>query len=237
MENSRAAVSAHEQACLRVASLFPERWLRHYVRNKLRFDPVFAAAYDLLGNSPEPILDVGCGVGLLGFYLRERGFRQPITGLDLDGRKVRRGREAANGRYDHLHFVEQDVSTELPSFRGNVALFDALHYLDPAKQAALLPQLAARVALGGMLLLRDCPRDGSARFWVTYLGEIFAQTISWNIGVPLHFPRRDSILDAFSPSEFTSEDKPAWGGGPFNNRLYIFRRTTDPCLEGRSRKA
>ncbi len=231
MENSRAPVSAHEQACLRVAALFPERWLRHYVRNKLRFDPVFAAAYDLLGNSPEPILDVGCGLGLLGFYLRERGCRQPITGFDLDGRKVRRGQEAADGRYDHLRFVEQDVSsTELPSFCGNVALFDALHYLDPAKQAALLPQLATRVAPEGMILLRDCPRDGSARFWVTYLGEIFAQTISWNVGVPLHFPRRESIFGAFTPAEFTSEEKPAWGGGPFNNRLYIFRRTADSCL-------
>ncbi len=209
---------------MRVAARFRPRWLRHYVGSKLRRDLVFRNACDLLGNSPEPILDIGCGVGLLGCYLRERGLQQPITGLDLDGRKVRHGREAADGCYDQVYFEELDVRAELPEFRGDVVLFDVLHYLEPTRQAALLPQLAARVAPGGILLLRDCPRDGSARFWATYLGEIFAQSIRWNIDAPLHFPSRDSIIGGFSTGEFTVEEKPMWGGGPFNNRLYIFRR-------------
>lgn len=228
MENNPARVRTHEEACARVASLFPQRWLRHYAGRKLRADTVFEMAYDLLGASKEPILDVGCGVGLLGFYLRERGLQQRITGLDIDARKVQIGRQAAVGRYDHVHFQEQDARGELPVFHGNVALFDVLHYIEPVRQAALLSQLAARVAPGGMVLVRDCPRDGSARYWATYLGEIFAQTISWNIGGALYFPSRDSIIGGFNAAEFTIAEKPAWGGGPFNNRLYIFRRRAEP---------
>ncbi len=212
------------EACARVSSLFGPRWLRHYAAGKLRRDTVFRVAFELLRNSAEPILDVGCGVGLLPLYLRMRGVKQPVTGLDLDGRKIQHARlAAAKAGFSGLTFLEQNATRELPEFHGNIALFDALHYLHPGAQTKLLSQLAARVAPGGMLLLRDCPRDRSARFWATYLGEIFAQTISWNVGGPLHFPTRASINEAFSDAVFAREERPMFGGGPFNNRLFIFR--------------
>ncbi len=214
----------HEQACERVASLFAARWLRHYVSSKLRSDPVFPAAFELLGESRLPILDVGCGFGLLAFYLRERGSDAPVIGVDTDGRKIRQGVAAASGRYTGVEFVEQDARKELPPFQGNIALLDVLHYVAPTDQATLLRELAARVAPGGLLVLRDAPREQTARFWATYLGEVFAQTISWNVGAPLHFPTRESITAAFDEIEFTGEERPAWGGTPFNNRLFVFRR-------------
>ena len=213
----------HEQACERVAALFGARWLRHYVGSKLRSDPVFAAAFHLLKDSSEPLLDVGCGVGLLAFYLRERGVEVPVIGVDTDARKIRQG-VAVAGKYRGIEFIKHDVRKALPAFRGNVAVLDVVHYLAPADQRALLEELAARVAPGGLLLLRDAPREPTARFWMTYAGEVFAQTISWNIGAPLHFPTRGSIDAAFAPEEFTREEQPAWGGTPFNNRLFVFRR-------------
>lgn len=222
----------HEQACERVASLFTARWLRHYVSSKLRSDPVFPAAFELLKDSREPILDVGCGVGLLAFYLRERGVDAPVIGVDTDGRKIRQGLAAAQERYRAVEFIEQDARKQLPSFRGNVALLDVLHYLAPPDQATLLDELASRVAPGGLLLLRDAPREQTARFWTTYAGEVFAQTISWNIGAPLHFPTRESIDAAFRAEEFTREERPAWGGTPFNNRLFVFRRQAPARRDG-----
>ena len=215
--------SEHEQACERVAALFSARWLRHYVSSKLRSDPVFPAAFDLLKDSGEPVLDVGCGVGLLAFYLRERGSDALVVGVDTDSRKIRQGVAAAK-RYARIEFIEQDARKELPPFQGNVALLDVLHYLAPADQAVLLNELAARVGPAGLLLLRDAPREQTARFWMTYTGELFAQTISWNIGAPLHFPTRATIAAAFREAEFTHEERPAWGGTPFNNRLFVFRR-------------
>src|ERR1700682_5691826 len=63
METRRGNAADHESACARVAAQFSQRWLRHYVRGKLRRDRIYQAAYELLGASAEPILDVGCGVG------------------------------------------------------------------------------------------------------------------------------------------------------------------------------
>lgn len=216
----------HEEACRQVAALYRDRWLRHYVASKLRSDRIFARAYELLRDSAEPILDVGCGVGLLPFYLRARGWMQPVIGVDIDARKLGRAREIAANGYQHITFLEQDAGGQLPDLAGNVTLFDVLHYVAPAKQTALLHAAALRVAPGAMLLIRDCPRDGSARYYATHLAERFAQAISWNVAAPLHFPTREAITSAFKPSEFTADEQPMWGGGPFNNRLWIFRRRT-----------
>jgi len=224
MENRSPRPASHEEACARVAARFSEPWLRHYSGSKLRSDPVFRATVELLRETEQPLLDVGGGVGLLPFYLRERGFAAPITVWEIDARKVRRARAAAKTGDGSITFLEQDVRGELPPFSGNVALLDVLHYLDPPRQEALLRTLAAFVAPGGMLLIRDCPRDGSPRFWMTYAGEIFAQAVAWNIGVPLHFPTRESINAVFDARKFAAEEKPMSGGGPFNNRLFIYRR-------------
>ena len=203
----------------RVAAAYPERWLRYYTASKLRTDPVFVAAAKLLRGSSAPLLDVGCGVGLLPFFLRECGFKPAIVGLEIDERKIARARTVAE-KYDAIEFRQCDVSDELPPFSGNVALFDVLHYLAPEDQAKLLRGLAARVAPDGLLLIRDSPRENSPRYWLTYLSEVFTQAITWSIRRRLYFPTRESINDSLG-EKFTREEKPMWGGSPFNNRLFF----------------
>ena len=224
MESRRENAAQHQNACARVAQQFHSPWLRHYVRGKLRSDRIYSAAYDLLGRSAEPILDVGCGVGLLAFYLRERACAQPILGLDLDARKIGYGSTIAARGYRDIELRFQNVEEALPDFRGNVVLFDVLHYLPAPAQAALLSQLARRVAPGGLLLIRDSIREMRPRYWITWLAEKFAQTISWNVDGALHFPSRGSIDDVFDDGEFERESHPLWGRSPFNNHIFIFRR-------------
>jgi 2-polyprenyl-3-methyl-5-hydroxy-6-metoxy-1,4-benzoquinol methylase len=234
MENRRGDISEHEPACARVAAQFPQLWLRIYVKSKLRRDPIFRVAYELFRGSGEPILDIGCGLGLLAFYLREHGCRQPILGLDVDARKTRQGSRIASRCYRDIDLRYQDVQESIPAFSGNIALFDVLHYLPLAQQTLLLSRLAQCVAPGGLLVIRDCPRDHGPRFWMTYVAEKFAQTVSWNLNTPLHFPSRERIAEAFNEIEFERESRPLWGTSPFNNQLFIFRRrvfATVPAAE------
>jgi 2-polyprenyl-3-methyl-5-hydroxy-6-metoxy-1,4-benzoquinol methylase len=231
-----SAARAHEDACARVAARFDERWLRIYAGRKLRSDPIFPAAYEMFRASPEPLVDVGCGVGLLAFYLRERNFLRPISGLDSDGRKIERANAVRQGVYHDLQFLKQDVTNPIAQ-TGNIVLFDLLHYLLPDEQSRLLERLAERVAPGGMLVIRDCPRDGNARFWLTHLAERFAQRTSWNMKAVLHFPARERIFAAFDEAQFSRTVEPLWGRTPFNNHLFIFRRhatATVPAAAGRS---
>ena len=214
---------AHEEACDRVALRFESRPLYHYVVRKLRADPAYPAAYEAIHASQESLLDVGCGLGLLGFYLRERGFENPIVGLDRDFRKIRTAQRIASA-YPRIELRAQDLRGALIEFRGNIALLDVLHYLSPSDQTELLVALAEKVAPGAVLIIRDCPRDGGWRYFATFVAEKFAQLISWNISAPLHFPARESILEKFAPNEFECDVRPLWGSTPFNNHLFTFRR-------------
>ena len=223
MKNGPAA-DGHEEACARVAARFDERWLRIYAGRKLRSDPIYPAAFELFRASRQPLVDVGCGVGLLAFYLRERNFLAPICGLDRDGRKIERAQAVAARAYRDLEFIEQDVSRAPLPRAGHIVLADLLHYLPPNEQADLLGQLAAGLAPGVMLVIRDCPRDGNVRFWLTRLAERFAQAITWNMKTPLHFPTRAEICAAFNNQEFSRTVAPLWGRTPFNNHLFIFCR-------------
>ncbi|HEY2138509.1 MAG TPA: class I SAM-dependent methyltransferase [Chthoniobacterales bacterium] len=224
MESLKRNAAEHENACARVATRFSKRWLRNYVRGKLRSDRIYETAYELFRTSDAPILDVGCGVGLLAFYLRERACRQAVLGLDVDARKIAQGWKIAARQYPQVDLRLHDVGKTIPDFSGNVALLDVLHYLPCARQKALLSHLADCVEPGGLLLIRDCPRERRPRYWITWLAEKFAQAISWNIDTPLHFPSRASIDDVFDVNEFDRESRPLWGASPFNNHIFIFRR-------------
>ena len=95
---------------------FPSAGCAVMCGSKLRRDPVYPAAYELFRGSDEPILDIGCGLGLLAFYLRERGCRQPILGLDVDARKIRQGSAHRGGRYRDVDLRSSGCSGTAPGF-------------------------------------------------------------------------------------------------------------------------
>jgi 2-polyprenyl-3-methyl-5-hydroxy-6-metoxy-1,4-benzoquinol methylase len=79
----------------KIAALFDGRWDRNYVAAKLRTDPLYTALADQLRGSDLPLLDLGCGLGLLAFFLRAEGIEVPIHGLDYDPRKIESARRGA----------------------------------------------------------------------------------------------------------------------------------------------
>ena len=194
-----------------------------YVRGKLRWDPVFAAVAPLLVDSPRALLDIGCGFGLLGQYLRERGFRAPYRGLDLDAAKIDEARGAAQSGDLDIEFVAGSAAA-LPEFSGDVALFDVLHYLSADAQQRVLADVAKRVPRGGLLLIRNVLREASWRFRVTVAEEFLARSIGWMRCPAGHFPERDEILSPLRTLGFETEATPLWGRTPFNSYLFVARR-------------
>jgi SAM-dependent methyltransferase len=211
------------EVALRVADLFASRFLRGYTRGKLRGDPVYRAVLERLRGTSAPLYDVGCGVGLLEFFLRESGFANPITGIDHDERKVAQANAVAS-RYDALHFERGDAREPMP--RGsNVALIDVLHYFSDAEQRRILENAAAAVPPDGVVIIRDAIRDGTLRYRMTAAQERFSRAIRWLRAERLNFPTREQITSPFAG--FAADIVPLWGRTPFNNYLFVFRRAGD----------
>ena len=196
-------------------------WLRWYVRSKISTDPVYElSARELIGTSA-PLLDIGCGAGLFDFYLRERGFRAPIRGIDSDARKIAAAVSAKDKDDTMTDFVHGIVDSGT-RFSGSVALLDVLHYLDESSQRRLLEQAASFIAPGGLLLIRDSFADGSWRASLTRVEERFAIALGWLKGGTVHFPTRRFLEDALQ-DRFSLTIVPAYGRTPFNNHLLVGR--------------
>lgn len=206
---------------LRVAARYSDRTYRIYARSKLRWDPVFAAVGPLLAESPLPLLDIGCGIGLLGQYLRELGSGVRYLGLDLDARKIAAAERAAGGV--DLAFASGDAD-RLPEFRGNVALIDVLHYLPADAQRRLLLDAGRRVAEGGMLVIRNVLRDPGWRFRLTVIEEAASHLLGW-IRSPIgHYPSREEITAPLVEAGLRVHVESLWGRTPFNSYLIVARR-------------
>ncbi len=205
-----------------IVRLYRGRLTRGYVRGKLRDDPVFPAAFELLQQTPLPVLDLGCGMGLLQFYLRERGYDAPLVGVDFDERKIRHADRVGQRAYHDLTFSTGDAGS-VETFHGHVVMFDMLHYLDAERQAALLAQVAAQIAPGGYCLIRDTLRDGTWRFRATAFGEFFITAITWQKTGAVHYPTVDDTCAPFRERGFSCDVRPLWGRTPFNSYLFTFR--------------
>lgn len=211
-----------DDAARRVASQLPTRFLRGYAGAKLRSDPVYRAVVSALRGLQQPLFDLGCGVGLLEFYLRELAFTMPILGVDHDERKIAAAAVIAQ-RYEGLTFRAGDARESIPA-RSNVVALDILHYFTDEEQAMILRSIAAAIPPGGVAIIRDAIRDGSLRYRMTAAQETFSRVIRWLQAERLNFPTRERIVSAFPAGDFREEVKPLWGRTPFNNYLFVFRR-------------
>jgi SAM-dependent methyltransferase len=200
-----------------IAARYPTRFLRAYVRSKIRIDPVYAAVFERIQGSDEPLLDIGCGIGILALYLRARGFSAAIHGIDHDERKIAIAREVMRD----ATFDVADARMEIEA-GGTIVLLDLLHYFRGEEQARILTTAAATATT---VIIRDAIRDGSWRYRLTYLQEMFSRAVRWLRADRLHFPKRDDVVRPFG--SFHAEVVPLHGRTPFNNYLFVFRRSTD----------
>lgn len=202
----------------RLASLYEHPAFRNYARWKVRTDPVYAATFEELRDRNEPLVDVGCGIGLLAFYLRESGFTAPIVGIDFDERKIEAARNAAK-RYRGIDFIAGDARAPLPDHH-NVTILDVLQYFDDESQQQILRNAARAVPPGGVVVIRQGIRDGSLRDRFTQLIDAFGRTLRWMQAERLNFPSHAKVVSPFEG--FETVVRPLWGRTPYNNYLFVF---------------
>lgn len=199
------------------------RYLHGYAKGKTRWDPAYPAVAGLLRGSPHPLLDIGCGLGLLAAYLREAGCRQPILGIEPDPEKVRIAADRVASAYPAIEFKIGDAAS-LPDFSGDIVMLDVLHYMTSTAQRAVLDQISKRICPGGRALIRTTFRDGSWRYYATLLEEAFVRASGWIRGGKCRFPTLEDVTGPFHGPEWKVTASPMWGRTPFNSHLVEIAR-------------
>lgn len=173
----------------------------------------------------QPVLDLGCGLGLFAHVLRQRGGSQPYLGVDVDSQARLPVRSVPPAGLPAVRFNCLDVQAPLPAQAGHVLLLDVLQYLDAGPQQALLRAASARVARGGRLLLRTPLATGDGRDRTTRVADRLAWLVGWMGTRPRHYPDPQVLQATLAEAGLTvTAPRALHGRTPFNSWLLVAER-------------
>ncbi len=223
------AQRAESERIGRVARHFVgRRSLVHYARGKMRWDPAYPLLARLLQQERGAIWDLGCGAGIFAAYLRESGVTAPIFGVDLAGEKIALARERMAAVYSGLHFAEGEVLQWVEQnprvTSGAIVMLDVLHYFAEEEQRRLLRALAAKLAPGGRLYLRNGVREAGWRTVCTLAEEGVVRLSRWICGGECVFPVRAAVEQTLRGAGLRVVTVPLWGSTPFSSLLFTAAR-------------
>jgi SAM-dependent methyltransferase len=142
--------------------------------------PKLLSVMDLLLRDEGRILDVGCGFGLFAAYFGQTQPRRRIVGVDPSARRIRLARALSErlGLRDHA-FVEGDVrDAPLEGPFDAAYVLDVMHHLPRSDQRRVLERLAALLAPGGMLLVKDITTE--PRFGLVFTAALDRLMVGWH---------------------------------------------------------
>ena len=198
---------------------------RTYAKIKMRTDPAYQAVAAELAGTTVPVLDIGCGIGLLGFFLRGAGIEATVTGVDFDARKIQAGLAMRDSLgLNELHFTSGDARTDLPEHQGHVVILDILQFFHAADREVILRAATERVAPGACLIIRSGLKEDSLRFRITAWVDRLSVLAMWMKSDPVTYPTREEFESVLGAAGFEVEIRPLWGRTPFNNYFIVARR-------------
>ena len=200
------------------------RYDYYYVQGKLRSDPLYPGVLAALRGSTAPLLDLGCGLGLLAHALRGDGQAMAYRGVDTDAAKIARAARAAHrASLADATFEVVDLARTLPEHRGSVALLDVLQYLGADVQRDLLAGIAAMLVPDAVLVIRSPVADDGGRSRTTRIADGLAHRIGWMGMRPQDYPTLDGLRTELEAHGLHVDCTPLYGRTPFNNWLVVAR--------------
>jgi SAM-dependent methyltransferase len=228
--DSRTAAFDRASAAHIAAAFLPARWFGrrfdyYYTLAKLRTDPLYPGVLDALRGCDAPLLDLGCGLGLLAHALRADGQAQSYLGVDIDAAKVARARRAAAqaGLVD-VRYETADLGDAMPRHAGSVAILDVLQYLPVDRQQVMLADAARMLTPDARLVIRSGLDDGNGRGQASRVSDRLAHAIGWMQERPRQPPSREGLLSQLRAQGLQVAMRPLYGNTPFNNWLIVATR-------------
>lgn len=155
------------------------RFYRHYAAWKVRLDPLYLLVLPLLAGRTR-VVDLGAGMGLMGFLLRLRSPATRVHCVEWDQEKAQMA-QRLNAGDELVTVAAADARTAELGQADAICLFDVLHYNPLDEQRAWLQRVAQTLPAGGLLLVRELDVE-KARWRMSERIEQQAVKRGWNQG-------------------------------------------------------
>lgn len=146
------------------------------------------------------ILEIGCGHALFATYLALTSRDRQVRGVDIDADKI----EQAGAAIARLGPGEADIAVEhrpsgdVPEHAGGwdaIVLVDVLYLLSPEARRDLIGRCVDRLALGGVLVVKEVDTSPRFKAAVAQFQEFLATKVFRFTATDhdLHFPSADEL--------------------------------------------
>lgn len=172
-------------------------------------------------------LDVGCGHGLLVYYLAATSPHRQILGIDPSARKIAEACKATLPS-DRVRFTYQTVAEVQETGFDFISLVDVLYLLPDEEERGLLCWCHERLAPSGLLLIKDVMDHPRVKFWLTYLEETLAvKALGITYGQDLFFRSPAKLVQEMTAAGFRTEVQPVGRWYLHPHVLYLCRKVAD----------
>lgn len=213
-----------------------DRFARHFAYGKLTGDPVFEFLLEqgLIGHGV-PLLDVGCGQGLLAALLSAAHARygrgdwpekwppparpSAIRGIDLSAKDIERARAAV----PTAQWTAGDMTTTDLGTAGTVVILDVLHYVERPLQDRVLAHVAKALSRDGTALVRVADANGSLRFRTTLFLDRLMCVVRGQPVTQMHCRPLAEWVAQLAQEGLQARPVPMSQGTPFANVLLVAR--------------
>lgn len=170
-----------------------------------------------------PILDLGCGHGLLANLLATGSAERDVLGIDIDEQKIAAARRTIGARR-HIDFAVQDATTTTGGPYAAIAVGDVFYLIPPDEQRRLIATCYRLLQPGGVFLWKSQVRRPRWKYAITYGQEWLMTHLGPTSGRGLYFLDTDESLDALRAAGFTATALPLRSWRPYTDVLFIAHR-------------
>lgn len=124
---------------------------RTYVNWKVWLDPIYALVLPHLAGRRE-VLDLGAGLGILAFFLKQAAPATKVRCVEWDVVKAGHARTLLG---DLAEVINTDARTIDPGSADAIVMLDVLHYIPVREQREWLDRIVQKMQPGAVLIIRE----------------------------------------------------------------------------------
>ncbi len=165
-----------------------------------------------------PIIDIGCGYGLLANFLVLKSVKREVTGIDLSLERIKVAQKTTDNRKKIQFKLMDALDLQLEKY-NTVVMSDFLHHINFEAQEELLARCYQNLPTGSFLIIEEVDNRPLWKYWFAIMSDNIL-----NIGERQFFRDHREFQKLLQRIGFLVKTKKVDEGIPLSDILFICKK-------------